>query len=83
MPRRVASVSTYRVSGRKTFCTQVPEADVVVTCAAQGEPGPGAEVLHFVLPLDAEGVRIEETWEDGFAAVLIPLAADGTIVTPS
>ncbi len=54
---------TLRVSGRKMFCSQSPEATVVATCAVLGEPGEGAEVLHFSVPLAAEGVHIEETWD--------------------
>jgi acyl-CoA dehydrogenase len=52
-----------RVSGRKAFCSQSPEATVVGTCAVLGEPGDGAEVLHFSVPLAAEGVRMVETWD--------------------
>jgi alkylation response protein AidB-like acyl-CoA dehydrogenase len=53
----------FRVSGRKMFCSQAPEASVVATCAVVGEPGDGAEVLHFSVPLNAPGVRLEETWD--------------------
>ncbi|WP_410659424.1 acyl-CoA dehydrogenase family protein [Amycolatopsis sp. lyj-112] len=53
---------TFRVSGRKMFCSQSPRATVVATSAVLGEPGENAEVLHFSVPLDAPGVRIEETW---------------------
>ena len=52
-----------RVNGRKTFCSQSPEASVIATSAVLGEPGEGAEVLHFSVPLGAEGVRIDETWD--------------------
>jgi alkylation response protein AidB-like acyl-CoA dehydrogenase len=58
----VAEGGGFRVSGRKRFCSQAPGADVVSTCAVAGEPGDGAEVLHFVVPLDTEGVRIEQ-WD--------------------
>ena len=51
------------VSGRKAFCSQSPEATAVATCAVLGEPGDGAEVAHFSVPLAADGVRIEETWD--------------------
>ncbi|MGH2473680.1 MAG: acyl-CoA dehydrogenase family protein, partial [Candidatus Limnocylindrales bacterium] len=51
------------VSGRKAFCSQSPEATVVATTAVVGEPGEGAEVIHFAVPLAAEGVRLEETWD--------------------
>lgn len=51
------------VTGRKTFCSQSPEATAVATSAVLGEPGEGAEVVHFSVPLGAPGVRIEETWD--------------------
>jgi acyl-CoA dehydrogenase len=54
---------TYRVSGRKVFCSQAPEATVISSCAVVGEPGDGAEVLHFSVPLGAEGVTLIETWD--------------------
>jgi alkylation response protein AidB-like acyl-CoA dehydrogenase len=54
---------TYRVNGRKAFCSQSPAATVLATCAVLGEPGPDAEVLHFSVPLAAEGVRLIETWD--------------------
>jgi alkylation response protein AidB-like acyl-CoA dehydrogenase len=53
----------FLVSGRKAFCSQSPEATVVATSAVVGEPGDGAEVLHFAVPLSADGVRLEETWD--------------------
>ena len=52
-----------RVTGRKAFCSQSPEATVVATSAVVGEPGDGAEVLHFAVPLSADGVSIDETWD--------------------
>jgi alkylation response protein AidB-like acyl-CoA dehydrogenase len=55
--------SGFRVSGRKAFCSQSPRATVVATSAVVGEPGEGAEVIHFAVPLAAEGVRLEETWD--------------------
>ena len=51
------------VSGRKAFCSQSPEATAVATSAVLGEPRDGAEVAHFSVPLAADGVRIEETWD--------------------
>jgi alkylation response protein AidB-like acyl-CoA dehydrogenase len=59
----VADNGGFRVSGRKIFCSQSPGATVVATCAVLGEPGDGAEVLHFSVPLAADGVRIVETWD--------------------
>ncbi len=53
----------FRISGRKAFCSQSPQATVVSTSAVLGEPGVDAEVLHFSVPLAAPGVRIVETWD--------------------
>jgi acyl-CoA dehydrogenase len=53
----------FRVSGRKSFCSQAPAATVITTSAVLGEPGPGAEVIHFAVPLSSDGVRLEETWD--------------------
>jgi alkylation response protein AidB-like acyl-CoA dehydrogenase len=53
----------FLVSGRKSFCSQSPGAAVVATTAVLGEPGDGAEVIHFAVPLAAQGVRLEETWD--------------------
>lgn len=53
----------WRVSGRKIFASISPVATVAATFAVIGEPAPGAEVIVFGLPLAAEGVRIDETWD--------------------
>lgn len=53
----------WRVSGRKTFASISPAATVAATFAVIGAPEPGAEVIAFGLPLAAEGVRIDETWD--------------------
>ena len=52
-----------RVTGRKAFCSQSPGATAVATSAVIGDPGDGAEVAHFSVPLAAEGVSIVETWD--------------------
>jgi alkylation response protein AidB-like acyl-CoA dehydrogenase len=59
----VSTDNGFLVSGRKVFCSQSPAAAVVATCAVLGEPGDGAQVLHFSVPLVAPGVRLEETWD--------------------
>ncbi|HEX7097206.1 MAG TPA: acyl-CoA dehydrogenase family protein [Acidimicrobiales bacterium] len=53
----------YRISGRKTFNSQAPVGDVMTTSAVIGEPGRGAEVIHFSLPMRGDGIRIVETWD--------------------
>jgi len=59
----VPTENGYLVSGRKIFCSQSPGATVVATCAVLGEPGEGADVMHFSVPFAAPGVRIVETWD--------------------
>ena len=53
----------WRVSGRKSFASISPMANVAATFAVVGSAAPGNEVIAFGLPLTAEGVRIEETWD--------------------
>jgi alkylation response protein AidB-like acyl-CoA dehydrogenase len=53
----------WRVTGRKTFGSISPVADVAATFAVIGAPEPGNEVIAFGLPMKAEGVRIDETWD--------------------
>ncbi len=53
----------FRVTGRKAFCSQSPAATVIATCAVVGEPGAGGEVVHFGVPMAAEGVQLVETWD--------------------
>lgn len=53
----------WRVTGRKTFASISPMANVAATFAVVGEAAEGNEVIAFGLPLQADGVRIEETWD--------------------
>lgn len=52
----------FRVSGRKVFSSGSPSGQLLVTCALYEDPVAGPTVLHFGVPLNAPGVRIEETW---------------------
>jgi acyl-CoA dehydrogenase len=45
------------------FCSQAPAAKVLATSAVLGEPGEGAEVVHFSMPMNAPGVTSVETWD--------------------
>jgi acyl-CoA dehydrogenase len=51
----------YRVNAHKRFCSGGPGADVFVTSAII-ESGEGPEVLHFAIPMLAEGVEIQDNW---------------------
>lgn len=56
----VAVEGGFRISARKSFCSGVPAGNLLVTSAVLKEKN---EVLHFAVPLKAEGVRIEPTWK--------------------
>jgi acyl-CoA dehydrogenase len=52
----------YRVSGRKIFASGSPSADVLSTMAVYDDPAEGPTVLHFVIPMDAHGLRLHDNW---------------------
>jgi acyl-CoA dehydrogenase len=52
----------YRVSGKKIFASGLPAADLFMTCAVLDDPEQGPTVLHFGLPLGADGVRRVDCW---------------------
>lgn len=51
----------YRVTATKPFASGAPAGDIIVTSAVHDGPD-GAEVLHFPLPLKAEGVSLADDW---------------------
>jgi len=53
----------YRVTARKPFASGSAVGDLLNTSAVYECPEKGATVLHFAVPLKAEGVRIEPTWQ--------------------
>ena len=53
----------YRVSGRKTFASGAPAAQLFMTGAIEDDPKEGPTVLQFGVPMNANGVSIEETWD--------------------
>lgn len=52
----------YRVSARKAFASGCPAGNVLVTSAPFQDPKEGWQVLHFPVPLSAEGVKIADDW---------------------
>jgi len=52
----------YRFTARKGFASGCPAGDVLVT-SGQLDSEAGKQVLHFAVPMNAEGVRIERDWE--------------------
>ena len=52
----------FRIRARKAFSSGAPAADMLVTSAVHDDPVEGPTVLHFAVPLNAEGVELQETW---------------------
>jgi alkylation response protein AidB-like acyl-CoA dehydrogenase len=52
----------FRVSARKSFASGCPAGNVAVTSAPYDHPTDGPQVLHFGVPLNAEGVSIDDDW---------------------
>jgi acyl-CoA dehydrogenase len=52
----------YRITARKVFSSGSPAGQLLVTSAVLADEKAGPTVLHFAVPLNAAGVRIEETW---------------------
>lgn len=52
----------FRVSAVKPFASGSPAGNAMVTSVAFDDPEAGPQVLHFSLPLDAEGVEFLDDW---------------------
>jgi len=52
----------YRVTARKSFCSGSPMGDLLLTSALYDDPIDGPTVLHFAVPLKAEGVTVLDNW---------------------
>ncbi len=53
----------YRVTARKHFASQSVAGDMVISSATYSHPDNGPQVLHFGIPLNAEGISIMEDWD--------------------
>ena len=53
----------YRVFGEKHFGSGSPVGDIAISSIAYECPKDGPSVLHFPLPLDAEGVEVRSNWD--------------------
>lgn len=52
----------FRVTARKGFSSGSPAGDLLMTSAVHDDPEAGPTVLHFAVPLRAEGVIRRDTW---------------------
>lgn len=53
----------FRVSARKAFASGSPAGGIVVTSAPYRNPDAGWQVLHFAVPMGAEGVSLLDDWQ--------------------
>ena len=53
----------YRIFARKVFSSGSPEGDLLMTSAIYNDPAKGPQVIHFGLPMKAQGVRVLSNWD--------------------
>ena len=53
----------FRVTALKPFASGSPLGDLLITSAAYDDPKEGPQVLHFPVPLKAEGVSLIDDWQ--------------------
>ncbi|MBT4890116.1 MAG: acyl-CoA/acyl-ACP dehydrogenase [Rhodospirillales bacterium] len=53
----------YIVNAKKYFASGCPAGDMLITSAPFDDPELGSIVMHFPVPMSAEGVSIEENWK--------------------
>jgi len=53
----------FRVTAVKPFASGSPAGGILITSAAYDDPAEGPQVLHFPLPLKAEGVTLLDDWQ--------------------
>ena len=53
----------YRINARKIFSSGAPAGDLLMTSAVYHDPESGPTVLHFAVPMKAEGVTLLDTWK--------------------
>ncbi|WP_404783221.1 acyl-CoA dehydrogenase family protein [Altericista sp. CCNU0014] len=59
----VKSEGGFLVTARKVFASGAPAANLLMTSAIYEDPELGPTVLHFAVPMNAQGVAIEPTWQ--------------------
>jgi len=53
----------FKVTGLKRFASGSPAGDIALTSAPYDDPQAGKTVLHFSVPLKADGVRVGTDWD--------------------
>jgi alkylation response protein AidB-like acyl-CoA dehydrogenase len=52
----------YRITAKKAFASGGPAGALLMTSAPYQDPAEGWQVLHFPVPMNAQGVRVEDDW---------------------
>jgi alkylation response protein AidB-like acyl-CoA dehydrogenase len=52
----------FRINACKVFASGAPAGDLLMTSAVYDDPEAGATVLHFAVPVQTKGVRIDPVW---------------------
>ncbi|NJO40358.1 MAG: acyl-CoA dehydrogenase [Cyanobacteria bacterium CRU_2_1] len=52
----------FRINACKVFASGAPAGDLLMTSAVYNDPEAGSTVLHFAIPMQAEGVKIDPVW---------------------
>jgi acyl-CoA dehydrogenase len=52
----------FLINARKIFSSGCPAGGLLMTSAVYEDPNEGPTVLHFAVPMQAEGVKILDTW---------------------
>jgi alkylation response protein AidB-like acyl-CoA dehydrogenase len=53
----------FRINARKIFSSGAPAGDLLMTSAVYDDPESGPSVLHFAVPMKAQGVKLLDTWK--------------------
>jgi alkylation response protein AidB-like acyl-CoA dehydrogenase len=53
----------FLITARKVFASGAPMGNLLMTSAVYDDPEIGSTVLHFAVPMNAQGVVIEPTWQ--------------------
>ena len=52
----------FYINACKVFASGAPAGDLLMTSAVYNDPEAGSTVLHFAIPVHAEGVKIDPVW---------------------
>lgn len=53
----------YLITARKVFSSGSPDGNILMTSAVYNDPVKGPQVLHFPLPMKADGVKVLSNWD--------------------